>query len=43
MTLCLVKFIKGVNYDSRADKDVKIKKIVEARNAMTVISTVLII
>lgn len=43
MTLCLVEFIKGVNYDSRADKDVQIKKNVEARNAITVISTVLII
>lgn len=43
MTLCFVKVIRGVNYDSCADKDVQIKKNVEARNAVTVISTVLII
>lgn len=43
MTLCLVKFIKGVNYDSRADKDVQIKKNVKAKNAITVVRTFLII
>lgn len=42
MTLYFANVIKGVNYDSRADKDARIKKNVKARHVITVYSTVLI-